>query len=255
MSFYFASTSQHADTNYTFLERRMAEICGLSLRPSDIDSLNVQYYNSDILKILYQMYSVMHDTFFPNEIKSYMTTNLLNPCVFEPIFHIIDNKEEIVHIFHPEQIQAYFNLDFLSNVQVKQLEICRPYLLEAKNTQELFKPGDFVEKPIILNQLQTNNLTKLFILCDHALEHLLFYYHVGRNEKNFDKNHDHFGTDMRFLSYLVSPAPKRSVDEVAYDRSMTVIENTFNIKYDQEIDCSDNEEDGVENIKTYINSL
>jgi len=186
-----------------------------------------------------------------------MVANLLNPCVFEPIFHIIDKDENVVHIFHPEQIQEYFNQDFLSNVQVKQLELCRPYLLEAKNTQEVFKVGELVDKPIILNQLQSNNLTKLFILCDHALEHLLFYYNVGKNEKNFDKNHDHFGTDVRFLSSLISQAPKRSVDEIAYDRSMTVIENSFNIKYDQEMNCSDDDEDdgGVENLKTYINSL
>lgn len=255
MSFYFSSTSQHADTNYTWLERRFADVCGLTVKPEDIENLNVQYFNEDILKILFQMYAILHGEYFPCEIMRYMVVNLHNPTIFEPIFHIVDDNEDIVHIFHVEQIRTYFNYN--RNFDIKQLQSHSQYLLEPKNTQENFKFNDTTELPaVIFNRLQTQNLIKLYVLCDHAIEHRLYYHNNGRDDKNFDKKHTHFGTDTRFLSAIISQVPKRSINELTYDTSMDIIENSFGIKHgvhnDNDDDTNNSDE---ENINMFINAL
>jgi hypothetical protein len=74
------------------------------------------------------------------------------------------------------------------------------------------------------------------------MEHLSYYYANGRDERNFDDTHIHFGSDTRFLSSLISQVPKKQVDELVYDRSMGAIEKVFSIKYDdQDVDCDTDE--------------
>lgn len=240
---YSAYTSQHSDTSYTWLERRLANICGLSIKYKDFENLNVQYYNENILNILFQMYSVMYNDYFPSDTKSYMQVDLLNPNIFEPIFHMVDRNENVIHVFYPDQIRAYFNYqDVGKTMDVKQLDVCRRYLLEAKSSSSYLDIIENREEAVILNELQSNNIIKLYVLCDHAMEHLSYYYANGRDERNFDKTHIHFGSDARFLSSLISQVPKKQTDELVYDRSMGAIEKVFSIRYDdQDGDCDSDE--------------
>lgn len=232
---YSAYTTQQTDTSYTWLERKLANVCGQSIKNEDYENLNVQYYNENILKILLQMYSVMYNEYFPSDIKSYMLVDLLNPNIFEPIFHVVDRNENVIHVFYPDQIRAYFNYqDIGKTMDIKQLDACRRYLLEAKSTSSYLDITDSREDAVVLNDLQSMNLIKLYVLCDHAMEHLAFYYANGRDERNFDKTHIHFGSDSRFLSSLISQTPKKSVDELVYDRSMGAIEKVFSIRYEDQ---------------------
>lgn len=250
---YSAYTTQHSDTSYTWLERKLAEICGQSIKNDDFESLNVQYYNDDILKILFQMYSVMYNEIFPSDIKSYGLVDLLNPNIFEPIFHVVDRNENVIHMFYPDQIRAYFNYeDMGKTMEVKQLDPCRRYLLEAKSGGSYLSLTNNAEDAVILNDLQTKNLIKLYVLCDHAMEHLAYYYANGREDRNFDKTHLHFGNDSRFLSSIISQGPKRSVDELVYDRSMGPIEQVFSIRYDDQDVSSNDEEDEDANLAKFI---
>lgn len=264
MSFYFASTYQNSNTSYTSLERKIAHIAGLALKPTDYDYLNVRYFDENIKNILFQMYAVMHDMHFPTDPKTYLIQSLLNPTPFEPIFHIVDKNEHVVHVFNLDQINTYFNST--QNIKVKQIEPCKKYLLEAKNTQPDFKNQLLTDKPIVLSELQTKNLLKLYVMCDHAIEHLLFYHEVGKEQKNFDLSHEHFGNNTNRLSTLISQTPKKKIDEIVYERSMKIIENSFNIKYDKDIITNDEQDssssssdesdtDNVENINSFINKL
>lgn len=262
MSLYSAYNTQNADTSYTWLERKLSNICSLCIRNEDYENLNVQYYNENILKIIFQMYSVMCSEYFPNDAKSYMEIDLLNPNVFEPIFHLLDRNETVVHVFYPEQIRLYFNYEGVGKqIEIKQLDSCRKYLLEAKSTTSLLPRVENREPAILLNDLQTTNLIKLYILCDHAMEHLSYYYTNGRDEQNFDKTHVHFGSDTKFLSALITQTPKKCIDEIVYDRSLGAIEELFSIKYedqeggDESSDEDDEESDCGGSIAKYLKSM
>ena len=240
---YSAYTTQHNDTSYTWLERRLADICGQSIRQQDLENLNVQYYNENILKILLQMYSVMYNDYFPSDVKSYMLVDLLNPNIFEPIFHLVDRDENVIHVFDPDQIRAYFNYeDIGKSIDVKQLDTCRKYLLEAKSTSSYLDLTNNHEEFTVLNDLQSLNVLKMYVLCDHAMEHLAYYYSNGHDDRNFDKTHLHFGSDTRFLSFLISQVPKKAVDELVYDRSLGAIEKVFSIRYDDQEEFESDEE-------------
>lgn len=234
---YSSNTVKDDNTSATWLERQMSLVCGACLKKTDIDNLNVQYFNDDILNILFQMYSVLYNEYFPNVLKSYMVVRLLEPTQFEPIFHVLNKNEDIVHVFNIPHIESYFN--FQDSCVVKQVDVCRQYLLEVKSISDYGKISEPMVDCIKLNELQTMNLVKLFIMCDHALEHLYYYMHNGVNDKDFDKTHKHFGTNMRFLSALISDMPKKNVDEIVYDRSMKVIEEMFKVKFEE--DGSDDE--------------
>ena len=95
------------------------------------------------------------------------------------------------------------------------------------------------------------------------MEHLSYYYTNGRDERNFDKTHVHFGSDVRFLSSLISQVPKKQIDELVYDRSLGPIEKVFSIRYDDEdyaetdensISDDEDEPDGGMNITKFLNA-
>jgi hypothetical protein len=243
---YSASTSKHGDTSVTWLERQLTNVCGRSLKKNDIENLNVQYFNEDIFKILLQLYSILYNEYFPNDIKHFKIVDLFEPTIFEPIFHMVDQNHNVIHIFNRQQIRTYFNFqEFGKTSVVKQLDSCRKYLLEVKPTGNYYKISDPIIDCITLNELQSMNFVKLYILCDHALEHLHYYTNHGIDDQNFDLTHQHFGKSVRFLSSLITEMPKKPIDEIVYDRSMKVIEEMFKIRWEE---CNGEDESTSDNV-------
>ena len=209
---FFTTMGQGQCGTKNFQETEIATIIGASIKPHQYDDLNVIKFNLKLFDIIKQIYFVTYRYHFGTEPMYIM--DLYNiQATSEPIIHIPDQKYKIIHGFSYSNIAKYFNNNTHINILETIDQSTTHFTMRDDATFTRGTDNNIEEdlRCIRINKLQSINLIKLYVACDHAIEHLAINNEDPTLE-NCDPNHKLFGKNVKFLSSLFSYEKTKDID-------------------------------------------
>lgn len=230
-NFYAVSTAKHQEDG-SFYEKEIRSIVGCALKRGQEDCLNVLSFSSEIFEIFKQIYYMLYQSKISAGSFKYVT--MQNIKIFsEPVVYI-KRPNYVLHVFNYSIIAKYFDSS-IEDIEIREI-------LETKQRAYTFKDNaKFVDSHVclppldsyLLNELQETNVLKLYILADHALEHL--YINNGDPELNkLDLNHKRFGTNNKFLSGLITNAPSHSNEALLKNVNLADFKQLYDVMSSEE---------------------
>jgi hypothetical protein len=239
---FFSSHAHSADVfnKYTQKESEILELMAASIRnTSQVTELNVIYFTEDILTIMKQMYSVLIEHHFNESCINLMVVDLPTMPSAEPIL-LYRVKSGVLHIFNLLFIRKMFNA--VPNFEITDLLVKPKRRLAELRPNASFQVNIATDEDIgvKLNDLQMANLVKLFVMCDHAVEH----YEIFQNSPDQnDYTHINFNKNPCFLSCLISRVPNKSLDIGLYYKSDKLVKSIFVSSKHVETESSSSDDD------------
>ena len=195
-----------------------------------------------------QLYAVMYKRMFSDcGGLTYIILRSLNPIApNEAIFFDLTPQRTLIHIFNVAFIAKFFNNRTHNYRVVKAHEssstTTQKYVLKDNavySTQLLSDTDtDTDTGDCILNDLQMTNLIKLLLLCDHALEHV----HAFIEEGSFGYNHKKFGSNIQFLSSIITPSPNKQMERMVRHKHAQDLDRVFTSSFTLTHDDDDDDD-------------
>lgn len=225
-STFYTTSSQGYRSATNLYEAEIQQHVGCALKLHDEQYLNVVSFDDNVFDIFKQLYSVMYRARIENSTFRYVT--LYNTkTASEPVYYI-KKSQYILHAFNYTLIATCFN-SADDNIDVREWYSpqTQRYCINPVGQFGILEDQD-EELPttLYLNSLQTINILKLYVICDHALEHLCI--NNGDSElKNIDYSHKQFGKTNRYLSGILTTAPSRSNNAIVCQPIIKAFEEIY----------------------------
>lgn len=197
--------------NYSPKIKEIAEefSCSIS-NEQQLSALNNYYFNEEILEIIKQMFFIKYSKVSEFNYIQYKTIETHN-IHSEPILFSAE-RNRLIFTFNVPFIMRYFNQSFdYIEIKEKTQQFKQKHLTlrdDAPYEQKMIVEDNITG--ITLTKLQQFNLTKIYVLVDHAVEHLKIN-NDNTSIKNLDRNHKKFGQNIEFLSALITTTPNDKI--------------------------------------------
>lgn len=239
-------------STYPFVHDELANILSSCIFPEQLEHLSVMSFSEHILTIMKQLYAVMYKRMFSDcSGLTYKLLRSLNPIApNEAIFFDLTPQRTLIHIFNVAFIAKFFNnrtnnyrvvkshgpslSSSSSKYVLKDNAVYSSQLLSDTDTDDcIYVGGDR------LNDLQMTNLIKLLLLCDHALEHVHTFIEGG----SFGYNHKNFGSNIQFLSSIITPSPNKQMERMVRHKHAQDLDRVFTSSFTLTHDDDDDDDD------------